>query len=117
MSEPSGTGRGEDRDDIDRRFQEMVSAWRTSEPVDAEVEEHFVPGPTDPLPAGDLHFWAIVIGLTGGPLLLFLSAGLPAVPTIPWALLGGAATVVGFVLLVLRSPRRRGESDGSGARV
>jgi len=116
MSEPNGPGPERDRDDIDRRFEQMVSAWRASEPA-AEVEEHFVPGPTEPLPAGDLHFWAIVVGLTAGPLLLLLSAGLPLLPTIPWALLGAVATVAGFVLLVLRSPRRRGEDDGSGARV
>jgi len=117
MSEPGGAGPERNGDDIDRRFAEMVSSWRASEPAGTEMEEHFVPGPTDPLPAGDLHFWAIVVGLTVGPLLLFLSAGLAAVPTMPWGPLGGAATVAGFVLLVLRSPRRREDDDSSGAQV
>ncbi|MGB7449924.1 MAG: hypothetical protein WA892_12460 [Ornithinimicrobium sp.] len=121
MSEPVGSGPERDRDDgreeVDRRFQEIVSSWRVDSPSEAEAEEHFVPGPTEPLPAGDLHFWAIVIGLTTGPVLLFLSAGLPMVSTTPWGLLGAALTVTGFVLLVLRSPRRRREDDGSGAQV
>ncbi|HKJ12101.1 MAG TPA: hypothetical protein VJ976_06890 [Ornithinimicrobium sp.] len=116
MSEPGGTGPERDRDEIDRRFEQMVSSWRTGEPAD-EAEEHFVPGPTEPLPAGDLHFWSILLGLTAGPLLLLLSAGLSLLPAVPWALLGTASSVAGFVLLVLRSPRRRGEDDGSGARV
>lgn len=121
MSEPSGSGpepdRDEGREELDRRFEEIVSSWRPGGTSELDVEDHFVPGPTEPLPAGDLHFWAIVVGLTLGPVLVFLSAGLPAVPTTPWGLLGGGLTVVGFVLLVLRSPRRRREDDGSGAQV
>ncbi len=89
--------------------------WR--EGSDPAEDDHFVPAETDPLPAGDLHFWGIVIGLTLGPLLVFLSALFPAVDTLPWGALGMVGTVTGFVLLVLRSPRRRSGDDGSGARV
>lgn len=93
----------------------QTQSWRAheTEPED----EHFVPAPTEPLPAGDLHFWGIVLGLTIGPVLVFLSAVLSVVPTTPWGVLGVAATTLGFVLLVLRSPRRRAGDDGSGARV
>lgn len=82
-----------------------------------EEDEHFVPAPPDPLPAGDLHFWAIVAGLTVGPLLVFLSAALAVVDGMPFGALGVLMTVIGFVLLVLRSPRRRSGDEGSGARV
>lgn len=87
--------------------------------VDDQVDEgeHFVPAKPDPLPAGDLHFWAIVIGLTLGPLLIFLSAALSAVPGMPFGGLGVLLTIVGFVLLVLRSPHHRSGDEGSGARV
>lgn len=90
-------------------------SWRTWE--GEENDDHFVPAPTDPLPAGDMHFWAIVVGLAVGPLLVFLSAVLRVLPGMPWGLLGVAMTVAGFVLLVLRSPRRHSGDDGSGARV
>lgn len=86
-------------------------------PEDVDGQEHFVPEPPDPLPAGDLHFWAIVIGLTLGPLLIFLSATLSAVSGMPFGALGVVLTVAGFVLLVLRSPRGRSGDEGSGARV
>jgi len=139
--------RGEDESaDFDRRFSEIVAgfepsrtnpplhlpepapahettapseqggaSWRTWEGEDPG--DHFVPAPTDPLPAGDIHFWAIVVGLAAGPLLVFLSAVLRILPGMPWGLLGVVMTVAGFVLLVLRSPRRRSGDDGTGARV
>lgn len=84
---------------------------------DTSEEEHFVPAATDPLPAGDLHFWGIVVGLTIGPLLILLSALFSAIGAMPWGVLGMVGTIVGFVLLVLRSPRNRAGDDGSGARV
>lgn len=76
-----------------------------------------MPEAPDPLPAGDLHFWAIVVGLTLGPMLVFLSAALAVIDGMPFGVLGVALTVAGFVLLVLRSPRRRSGDEGSGARV
>lgn len=69
-----------------------------------------------PLPAGDLHFWAILVGLVGGPLLVVLSAVVPVLDT-GWAGLGAALTVAGFVLLVLRQPRDRGSGGDWGAQV
>lgn len=90
-------------------------AWR--EWSDPDEDDHFVPAATDPLPAGDLHFWGIVVGLTVGPLLIFVSALFSVIDAVPWGVLGVIGTVVGFVLLVLRSPRHGSGDDGSGARV
>ncbi len=95
--------------------EQGTASWRAWD--DDDQDDHFVPAPTDPLPAGDMHFWAIVVGLSVGPLLVFLSAVLRVLPGMPWGLLGLAMTVAGFVLLVLRSPRRPFGDDGSGARV
>ncbi len=92
-----------------------ASTWRESSATGEE--DHFVPAATDPLPAGDLHFWGIVAGLTIGPLLILLSALFSAIDTIPWGALGMIGTIAGFVLLVLRSPKHRSGDDGSGARV
>lgn len=80
-----------------------------------EEDDHFVPPRPDPLPAGDLHFWAILVGLVVGPLLIFLSAIIPVLDR-GWTYVGGLATVAGFVLLVLRQPRHRRDDDW-GARV
>ncbi|ANS78208.1 hypothetical protein SGUI_0812 [Serinicoccus hydrothermalis] len=93
----------------------MATDHRSYEPP--EEEDHFVPPPPPPLPAGDLHFWAIVVGLVVGPLLVVLSAIVPLLDR--WfAVLGALLAVAGFVLLVLRQPRRRQPYDGDdGARV
>jgi hypothetical protein len=87
--------------------------WRESEEV--EEDDHFVPPPPPPLPAGDLHFWAIVVGLTVGPLLLVLSNALPVLDE-DWGWVGIGLAVAGFVLLVLRQPFRDREDDW-GAQV
>jgi hypothetical protein len=82
-------------------------------------DEHFEPGPTAPLPPQeDIHFWGIVVGLVGGPLLLlWLVIFRPDVSD--WWVLGALGlTVMGFVLLVLRQPHSRDEDDpDNGARV
>lgn len=117
-------------DDVDRRFREIVAGLGTSRrggPPEGmatdfrsysppEEDDHFVPPPVPPLPAGDLHFWAILVGLVGGPLLVVLSAVVPVLDT-GWAGLGAALTVAGFVLLVLRQPRDRGSGGDWGAQV
>lgn len=137
---------GDDSADFDRKFSEIVAGFEpsglnppidpptdTSRPTDLgepspdggswrtwegdDRDDHFVPAPIDPLPAGDMHFWAIVVGLAVGPALIFLSAVVRVLPGMPWGLLGVAMTVAGFVLLVLRSPKRPSGDDGSGARV
>ena len=117
----------QDPDDIDRRFREIVAGLesrtpegmatdhRSYEPPEDEDDEHFVPPPPPPLPAGDLHFWAIVIGLVLGPLLVALSAVVPLLGSV-WTTVGVLLTLAGFVLLVLRLPRSRGNGDW-GARV
>lgn len=93
----------------------MATDHRSYEPP--EEEDHFVPPEPPPLPAGDLHFWGIVAGLTIGPLLVVLSAVVPVLDQ-PWTLIGVLLSFAGFVLLVLRQPRRRGPDDGThGAQV
>lgn len=95
----------------------MATDHRSYEPPEDDDEGHFVPPPTPPLPAGDLHYWAIVIGLVGGPLLLVLSAVVPLL-SIGWAAVGTVMTLAGFVLLVLRLPQRRRPFDNDdGAQV
>ncbi len=80
-----------------------------------EEDDHFVPPRPDPLPAGDLHFWAVLVGLVVGPLLVFLSAIIPVLDG-TWTFVGAVLTGAGFVLLVLRQPRHRRDDDW-GARV
>lgn len=93
----------------------MATDHRSYEPP--EEEDHFVPPDPPPLPAGDLHFWAIVVGLIGGPLLVVLSAVVPVLDR-SWAIGGLLLSIAGFVLLVLRQPRYRGPDDGThGAQV
>ena len=89
---------------------EPPPSWRSPDPVD-EPEEHFQPGPTAPLPAGDLQFWGILAGLVGGPLMLiylvlFNREGNPL-----WMLAAVGITVAGFGLLVQRLPRHRDDDD------
>ena len=120
-----GPEQPEDPEEVDRRFREIVAGLapqtppgmatdhRSYEPQ--EEEDHFVPPRPDPLPAGDLHFWAILVGLVVGPLVVFLSAIVPVLDR-EWTFVGAAMTIVGFVLLVLRRPRHRRDDDW-GARV
>lgn len=141
--QPRGEGAGGDPEEVERRFREIVAGLdqelrpdppseerprhlgpgtpegmatdhRSYEPP--EEDDHFVPPRPDPLPAGDLHFWAILVGLVVGPLLIFLSAVLPVLPR-AWTGVGALLTLVGFVLLVLRQPRRRRHDGDWGARV
>jgi hypothetical protein len=87
--------------------------------LDAEDEDdHFVPGPTAPLPPQeDLHFWGIIVGLVAGPLLLlWLVIFRPAVSG--WWTVGALAlTVGGFVLLVMRQPSGSDDDPDDGARI
>lgn len=93
----------------------MATDFRSYEPPEFEDDDHFVPPPTPPLPIGDLHFWAIVGALVGGPGLLFFSAVIPVLER-AWSAVGLMLTVVGFVLLVLRLPKNRRDDD-PGAQV
>lgn len=82
-------------------------------------DDHFEPGPTAPLPPQeDLQFWGIIVGLVAGPLLLlWLVLFRPDVSS--WWTLGALAmTISGFVLLVMRQPHSRDDTDpDNGARV
>lgn len=88
-----------------------AGSWRGWDGPDEE--EHFIP-PTPSLPAGDLHLWAIVAGLLGGPLILFLSNGLHLLSAPWWTPVGILLSVAGVVLLVLRLPRDRDDHDFTG---
>ncbi|GAA1234537.1 hypothetical protein [Oryzihumus leptocrescens] len=91
---------------------------RPDERPQPDPEDHFVPGPTAPLPAGDLQFWGILIGLTGGPLLLLYLILFDRSADSLWLLLAISMTVGGFALLVSRLPRHGDEDDGDdGARL
>ncbi len=85
-------------------------SWRSREPVE-DHEEHFEPGPTAPLPVGDLQFWGILTGLVGGPLLLLFLVLFNREGNPLWMLLAVGITVAGFGLLVQRLPRHRDDDD------
>lgn len=91
------------------------ATWR--EWVGPEVEEHFIPPDPPPLPAGDLHFWGIVVGLMCGPLILLLAHGFQVLHGSVWTWLGLLLSLGGFVLLVLRSPTDRHDDPSGGAQV
>jgi hypothetical protein len=92
-----------------------AQVWRGHE-VDDEVEEHFEPPPVTPLPAGDLQFWAIIAGMTGGPLLLLYLVFFNRDASSYWILAAIAMSVGGFAMLVSRMPGRR-DDDDDGARL
>jgi hypothetical protein len=89
--------------------------WRAHE-VDDELEEHFEPPPVTPLPAGDLQFWAIIAGMTGGPLLLLYLVFFNRNASSYWIAIAIAMSVGGFAMLVSRMPGRR-DDDDDGARL
>lgn len=117
-------GRGADPDDgqlggpRDHREEERddtLESWRAG-PLRDE-DEHFVPPDPEPLPAGDLQFWAILLGLTLGPVLAVLGFGFGALsPVFGW--IGLISVLGGFGLLLLRLPTHRDDTDTTGgARV
>lgn len=110
-SEPEGPSHVASSEGINR----PPIGWREHEVEDED--DHFVPPPPPPLPAGDLHFWAILIGLTVGPVILILTHVFPLLRGEIWSWLGVLLSVGGFVLLVLRSPTDRDPDATGGARV
>lgn len=88
------------------------TAWRAHVPAEDPDEEHYVPPPPQPLPSSeDKHFWLMMLGLVGGPLLLLYLLLFDRDGN-GWFMLGAIAmTVAGFVLLVLRQPFERDEDD------
>jgi len=89
--------------------------WRAHEVHDDE-EEHFEPRAVTPLPVGDLQFWAILVGMIGGPLLLVYLVFFNRSLSSYWTLTAIAMSVGGFALLVSRLPGNEGDDD-DGARL
>jgi hypothetical protein len=119
--------RGADQDPSARDFTapaEPVEPEEGTEPRELrrapeEIEEHYEPGPTAPLPPQEDHqFWGIIVGLVAGPLLLlWIVLFRPAVSGW-WTLAALGLTVGGFALLVMRQPHTRIEDDpDDGARL
>lgn len=91
------------------------SGWRS---YDVEDDDHFVPPAPRPLPAGDIQFWAILIGLVGGPALLLYLTIFNQDTGGFWLIVAVIMSVVGFGMLVARLPQRHDDTDGDdGARV
>ena len=87
--------------------------WEGSE----DPDEHFVPGPTAPLPPRrDRTFWIALVGLTAGPALVLWVALVGPGGTAVMRL-GILAMVAGFIALIVRQPIRRGDDPDNGARV
>jgi len=86
------------------------AGWRQHDPPD--VEEHFVPPPPAPLPsADDKHFWLMMVGLIGGPLLFLYLILFARDGNGWWMMFALGMAIAGFVLLVLRQPFERDEDD------
>lgn len=103
---------------LDPQWRMPTSERTFDELLDAEEELGFTPDPVELPPPEDLHYWAALIGLVSGPILvLYVVFGDPVHRG--WWLLGGLGlTVAGFVLLVMRMPAHRDpEDDDDGARV
>ncbi|NHA67065.1 hypothetical protein [Phycicoccus flavus] len=103
-----------------------ASSWRVVQPPDPDAppvvapgpddDEHFEPPSVQLPPQEDLHFWGAVLGLVAGPLCLVYVAMARPFHSTRWFLAGLALSLVGFALLVLRSPSNR-DGDDDGARV
>ncbi len=94
---------------------DVVLAQRHSDDHDGD---HFVP-PTDtdlPSAEDDPMYWAIVVGLAGGPLLMLYIVLFDRDGSGWWVVTAVTMIVVGFVLLVLRGGTERDPSD-DGTRV
>ena len=100
---------------IDPPAEPAAQVWRAHE-VDDELEEHFEPPPVTPLPAGDLQFWAIIAGMTCGPLLLLYLVFFNRNASSYWILIAIGLSVGGFAMLVSRMPGQHDEDD-DGARL
>ncbi|MEO7058352.1 MAG: hypothetical protein ABI083_01395 [Lapillicoccus sp.] len=86
------------------------SGWRQHDVAD--VEEHFVPPPVAPLPsADDKHFWLMMVGLIGGPLIFLYLILFNRDGNGWWMMFALGMAIAGFVLLVLRQPNQRDEND------
>lgn len=89
-----------------------------AEAAESDEDEHFEPPTLSELPNAedDPMFWAIVVGLGGGPLLLLYLLIFDRDGSGWWVATALAMTVVGFVMLVLRGGSDRDPFD-DGTRV
>lgn len=90
--------------------------WRAHEVDGDGDDEHFEPPKVNPLPVGDLQFWAILVGMIGGPLLLVYLVFFDRTMSGYWTLAAIGMSVGGFALLVSRLPGNPGDED-DGARL
>ena len=134
-------------EEVDRRFEEMMTDWDgpAAEPIDLEepepsapaaftvprqwragtgpgfVEEHeedFQPPAPPPLPK-DEGFWATIACLVGGPLWLLYLFFFDRYAAALWWVAAVLITIAGIVLMVVRQPANRDEDDpfDDGARL
>ncbi|MTB72877.1 hypothetical protein GGG17_13060 [Arsenicicoccus sp. MKL-02] len=90
-----------------------------SPPVDPDdPDDRYVPPPPAPMPSwrSDPVWWAILVGLCAGPLVLLLLVLTGHTTPRIYLWLAGLATVAAFAGLVLRLPSTHDEDD-DGARV
>jgi hypothetical protein len=101
---------------VDPSAEPAAQVWRAHEAGEEEEEEHFEPPPVTPLPVGDLQFWAIIAGMTCGPLLLLYLVFFNRYASSYWILIAIGLSVGGFAMLVSRMPGRH-DDDDDGARL
>ena len=103
-----GTARPHDDDDV------ALQAVPTDDPDG----DHFIPPTEMDLPSAedDPMFWAIVVGLAGGPLLLLYLLLFDRDGSGWWIVTALTMIGVGFILLVLRGGTERDPSD-DGTRI
>lgn len=84
--------------------------------TDEDDEDDFTPAPVHLPPQEDLHFWGIVVSLTGGGLLLLWLILTGVHRSSLWYLAALGLLIGGFALLILRQPRNRDLTD-DGTRI
>ncbi|WP_050348690.1 hypothetical protein [Arsenicicoccus sp. oral taxon 190] len=96
----------------------MGTDHRSWSPPDDPDDETYVPPPPAPMPSWerDPVWWAILVGLVGGPLTLLVLTLTGRTSPHLYLWLAGIATVAAFVGLVLRLPSSH-DDDDDGARV
>lgn len=99
-------------------FSDSYPVGVTLHPADdTPPEDDFVPPAPQPLDSDDPST-AIMIGcLVAGPLWLLYLAVFDRDTSMLWWLLAALTLATGFVLAVMRQPRRRDDEDDDGARV
>lgn len=91
-------------------FLESVGRGSPAPPEEPDTGDDFVPPEPPPIPRAGTATRFAWLGAIGGPILLVLAAIL-SLPS-PVAVLGLAGFVIGFGVLVARSPDRARQDDG-----